>query len=135
VERRFEEVEHTADMALRVRGRDMAELFTNAAAGMFDLLVGQANIAPILRREVTITGPDYETLLVGWLSRLLYFHELNDEAYSRFSIQSLSPTELRAIAEGANSVPTKKTIKAVTFHDLAIHPTPNGYEATIVFDV
>ena len=32
--RRFEEVEHTADIALRVRGRDLPGLFANAAHGM-----------------------------------------------------------------------------------------------------
>ena len=34
----IEELEHTADLSIRVRGRDLAELFVNAARGMFGLM-------------------------------------------------------------------------------------------------
>jgi SHS2 domain-containing protein len=33
---RFEEIEHTADVALRVHGKDLKELLKNAAFGMAD---------------------------------------------------------------------------------------------------
>ena len=34
----IEEIEHTADLAIRVRGRDLSQLFANAARGMFGLM-------------------------------------------------------------------------------------------------
>jgi SHS2 domain-containing protein len=34
----FEEIEHTADLAIRAYGQDMRELFANAAYGMFALM-------------------------------------------------------------------------------------------------
>ena len=40
-------VEHTADWALRVRGRDLAELFANAAEGMAYLLAGDLSAVPL----------------------------------------------------------------------------------------
>jgi hypothetical protein len=42
----FEEVEHTADWALRVRGRDLRELLVNAARGMSCLLVPDLDAVP-----------------------------------------------------------------------------------------
>lgn len=46
----FEEVEQTADWALRISGRDMSELFVNAALGLNQLFTGSGAIHG--RREV-----------------------------------------------------------------------------------
>ena len=35
---RYEEIEHTADVGIRAYGRDLDELFVNAAEGMFSLI-------------------------------------------------------------------------------------------------
>ena len=130
----FEEVEHTADLAIRAYGRDMRELFANAAHGMFALMA-EPSQEPACAREVSLEALDYESLLVDWLNELIYLHEVEGETYSQFTIETLSPTKLKAHVIGGPTRHKTRAIKAATFHDLAIEETPSGLVATIVFDV
>ena len=130
----FEEVEHTADLAIRAYGRDMRELFANAAHGMFALMA-EPSQEPACAREVSLEALDYEGLLVDWLNELIYLHEVEGETYSQFTIETLSPTKLKAHVIGGPTRHKTRAIKAATFHDLAIEETPSGLVATIVFDV
>jgi len=130
----FEELEHTADLALKVHGHSLEEIFANAARGMFSLMADLDDLAPSVSREVHLEAPDRESLLVDWLNELLYLHEVEEEIYTRFEIEALSPTVLSAIVWGAKMT-SKLTIKAATFHDLEIRETEDGYLTTIVFDV
>ena len=71
--RHFEELEHTADAAIRVWGCDLAELFAHAAHGLAAQLAEEPNqIEPSIERRITLDAYDVETLLVAWLGELLY---------------------------------------------------------------
>jgi SHS2 domain-containing protein len=131
----FEELEHTADLALKVHGHSLEEIFDNAARGMFSLMADLDDLAPSVSREVHLEAPDRESLLVDWLNELLYLHEVEEEIYSRFEIETLSSTTLSATVWGAKMEASKLTVKAATFHDLEIRETEDGYLTTIVFDV
>ncbi|MFQ5812706.1 MAG: archease [Anaerolineae bacterium] len=133
--KRFEEIEHTADLALRAYGRDVKELFANAAHGMFALMGEPSAEEPAREREVLLEATDYEGLLVDWLNELIYLHEVEGETYSQFAIETLSPTKLKAHVTGSPTKNKTKAIKAATFHELKVVKTGSGYEATIVFDV
>ena len=133
--KRFEEIEHTADLAIRAYGRDLRELFANAAHGMFALMVEPSLEESACQREVSLEATDYEGLLVDWLNELIYLHEVEGETYSQFDIETISPAKLVAHVTGGPTRSKTKSIKAATFHDLAIEETANGLVATIVFDV
>jgi SHS2 domain-containing protein len=132
---RFEEVEHTADLALKVHGHSLKEVFINAACGLFSLMANLENLAPSVSREVHLEAPDRESLLVDWLNELLYLHEVEEEIYTRFEIETLSSTALSATVRGTKTKASKLTVKAATFHDLEIRETEDGYMTTVVFDV
>ena len=132
----FEELEHTADVALRVRGRDMRELFANAAEGMFSLIGHcQRGATPRFADEIRLHAPDRAALLIDWLNELLYLGEANNARYYAFTFHRLTPTLLEAHVAGDPLVSRWKTIKAATFHDLRISETPEGWEVTVVFDI
>jgi SHS2 domain-containing protein len=132
---RFEEVEHTADLALKVHGHSLEEIFANAAYGLFSLMADLENLPPSFNRKVHLEAPDRESLLVDWLNELLYLHEVEEEIYTRFEIENLSSTALSATVWGAKMKASKLTVKAATFHDLEIRQTEDGYLVTVVFDV
>ena len=131
----IEEVEHTADWSIRVLGRTLEELFTNAAVGMAMLIADIEAIEPHIKRQVTLQESDAETLLVSWLAELLWFNEETDAVFVRFEFQQLTTTRLRATVWGGPDSSQWKQIKAVTFHDLSIVETEDGYEVALVFDV
>lgn len=132
----WEEVAHTADWALKVRGGDVRALFENAARGMVSLIGGQAAPgAEPIRREISLRAPDLETLLVDWLTELLVLVEEEGVIFNEISVSEVADLALRASVSAEPGGRFSKEIKAVTFHNLAIRPVANGYETTIVFDV
>ena len=133
----WEEVEHTADVALLVRGVTLAELFANAARGMLNLALGGVE-APVGEQErvaVALQAPDLETLLVDWLTELVYLMEDGAFVASKVEVLGVERNALRAEVIGGAGGSLQRHIKAVTYHDLSIEETEDGYQATIVFDV
>ena len=134
--KRFEEIPHTADWSFRAFGRDLNELFENAAHALFAMQGARAKEnSSETPQVVQVSGIDYESLFVNWLSELLYLQESQHQVYVRFQIESLTPTSLRAQIFGLPLVHIDKLIKAVTYHNLKIEQTVDGWEAVVVVDV
>jgi len=131
----FEEVEHTADWALKVWGADLPNLFKNAAVGMLQLMDALPAQNDPLVRTIDIEAIDRESLLVAWLEELLYEMEIRLVTYQDIRIRIVGDTALQATIEELPLVSIAKPIKAVTFNDLAIRQVQGGLEVTIVFDV
>lgn len=133
--RRFEEIEHTADIAIRVWGRDLAGLFANAAYGMACQLADPTEVERTVERAIELEAYDAETLLVAWLGELLYLNERDGDVFIDFEMGQVTPIHLRAVVRGGPAQEHWRHIKAVTFNELEIVRTGAGYETTIVFDV
>lgn len=131
----YEELEHAADWSFRVRARTLCELFTAAARALCRLEHGDRPQAFTVTREVEVEGVDRETLLVNWLNELLYLEQTNREVYHDFDIITIDNTHLQARVHGAPERNAQRHIKAVTFHNLELKQTADGWEATIVVDV
>ena len=132
----FEEIEHTADWALRVRGVNLRELLSHAARGMSSLLVPDLETVPVdVQRQVELDALDAESLLVEWLGELAYWAESELLVFREYDLTEVSPTHLRAILRGGRVPGLQKHIKAVTYHNLKIVTTEDGLETVIVFDV
>ena len=132
----FEEVEHTADRALRIFGVNLKELMISAAQGMTQLMVGNASkIATEIEKSIELQAVDAESLLVEWLSELAYWAETEMLIFKKFGITDVTATRLQATVLGGKVAELEKHIKAVTYHNLEIIQTPQGLEVTIVFDV
>jgi SHS2 domain-containing protein len=131
----YEEIEHTADLALRVRGKDMAQLLKHAAEGMLHLSAVHTKSNEGSKVSVELKAPDREQLLVVWLEELLFGIETRTIGYRDFDIRVVEDTRCEASMREIELESIGKHIKAVTFHDLRIVATQEGLEATIVFDV
>lgn len=132
----FEELDHTADLALRVRGEGLGALFVHAAQGMFHLMRCEVvEGAESVSRHISLEAPDLETLLVEWLNELLYVSESNGECYEQFRVRYLDRNNVRADIIGRPYRVLARNIKAATYSNLHVTETAEGYEATITFDV
>ncbi len=131
----FEEIEHTADLALRVRGADYVDLLRNAALGMLQLSGVRPCAGPILKRTIEIQATDRESLLVAWLEELLFVIETREMTFTSFDLHIKNGLQLSANVQETPIETLMKHIKAVTFHDLKISQSEDGLEVTIVFDV
>lgn len=138
----YEVLDHTADWAMRVTAPDLEGLFIESARGMNALLGVKLALddprilVPGLRvsRTFKATAPDPESLLVTFLSELIYFAEHEHLAFDEFHV-SISGPKLKAALSGAPFASIGRAIKAVTYHNMQIRRTKQGFEVEIVFDV
>ena len=135
--RHFKEINHTADRAFQVTGRDMAALLENAARAMQALDKDEAGTTAerLETREIEVEGVDGESLLVNWLNEILYLEQAHHLVCEQFRIDEVKNHCLRARVETRECDRTYTHIKAVTFHNLKIRVTSEGLEAEIVVDV
>jgi SHS2 domain-containing protein len=131
----WEELEHTADLALRARGEDRRTLFRNAALGLCALMGGESASDDLIQMHIDVEAADWEALLYGWLAEVLYTIEEHDLFLKEVVIREIKDGALSADIVGNPDGRFSRQIKAVTFHDLAIRQVREGYEATIIFDV
>jgi SHS2 domain-containing protein len=137
-EHHIEEIEHTADWAIRVRARELPGVFIGAARGMFGLLTDLSQVAAGRRFEIDLQAIDVETLLIDWLNELLYLGEREGLVFCDFDVHDLAVSDgarLRAQVGGSRPGELLKTIKAATFSGLAIQRDEEGFQVDLVFDV
>ena len=130
----FEELPHTADWALRAWAGNLPLLFAETARGMNALSGAQPAPGPRISRTFEAEALDMESLLVMFLSELVYAAEQEDLVFDAFEIE-LKGNELKVSMSGAPLLTLNKSIKAVTYHNLEIRNTVRGFELEIVFDV
>ena len=130
----YQEIEHTADWELEVWAPNICALLEQAAVGMYALAGAEIAQDPANQCSFKLEYFDDESLLVEFLSELLYYSEYKNLAFNRFQLK-LSDNLLIAVVSGAPLTILAKEIKAVTYHNLAIHETEQGLRTRIVFDV
>ena len=133
---RFEEINHTADVGIRAFGGTAEELFANAAAGMFSLVVDLETVKPTGEMEVRVTADDLPGLLVNWLTELLFLHETQRLLFSDFDVR-IDGLAVRGRARGETIDKERHelrvAIKAVTYHGLTVD-LKRGI-AEVIFDM
>ena len=130
----FEEIPHTADWSIRVWADDLPGLLTESARGMYWLAEAEFVDQPRIKRSFETEGIDGESLLVAFLSELVYYAEQEYAGFDDFEI-SIENDKLKVEMEGAPLNSLSKAIKAVTWHKLEIRESARGLEVEIVFDV
>ena len=132
----FEEVDHTADRALRVWAADARSLFLDAAHGMINLMGDPPpGCTPTGWQDIELEAIDQESLLVEWLNELLYLAEETGGLFVTFDVLALTEYHLRARAGWVPARASKAHIKAATYHNLAIVQTADGVSVELTFDV
>ncbi len=132
---RIEEINHTADVGIRVFGSTTEELFEGAALGMFGLITDLSRVEPVGETQVRASAEDLPALLVAWLSELLVLHETQNILLGKFQVR-LDGLALDGKAWGERidkkRHELKLAIKAVTYHRLTVDPAKGVAE--VIFD-
>jgi SHS2 domain-containing protein len=141
----YEIINHTADVGIKVYGKNLEQLFLNAARAMFEVMIEETKRKSIFQKEeqkkflVNKRASGIEDVFVAWLSELLYLFSTEGLIMDKADIQALDSEHIYAEVAGRifnpDSCRVKTEIKAVTFHELKIEQTDKGYQAQIIFDV
>jgi SHS2 domain-containing protein len=137
---RFEVLEHTADVGLRLRGDSPSEVLEAAAQGLATLegawFPGEGR-----ERHVRVEASDLGALLVAWLDELLYLRDAEDVVFGEFVVRVRDADEghradarVRAAPRG-DRVLESAGVKAATYHGLRFEPVNGGWAADVYVDV
>jgi SHS2 domain-containing protein len=130
----FEEIDHTADLALRVWGKDFYDLLEQAAKGLYHLLEVDTLTDPTLEHTFFVEESARETMLVDFLNELLYLCEEREAVFQTFTFVKEGEM-LRVQSRGKRTASIGRYIKAVTFHNLEIQDQESILTTTLTFDV
>ena len=135
--KRFELIEHTADIGLMAYGETLAEAFASAAFGMFSIIARLDTVRETETRRVEVREDDLEGLLFEWLNRLLYIFDVEMLLFRRFDIIKFEEGRLVAVCHGERYDPSrhqlKTGIKAATYHQLKVDR--EKHRVRVIFDV
>ena len=140
--KKYESLEHTADLKIRAFGKTLDEVFVNMALGMFDTITDPQTIDKNeeVVHEFEVDALDSSALLVDFLSKLLSLSDIENEIYDRIvvSIMQLNNETwwLKGHVYGFSVRGFKTEIKAVTYNELKLEEDQEGnWVAEVVFDI
>jgi len=138
-EHKFEILEHTADVGVVGRGRTMADAFESAAYGMFSIVADLDRYQSTKQKQIVVTGTEDVALFERFLSSLLVVFDGDRLLPLDFEITEISMGRLtcwisaRPIGDDIEWL--GPTIKAVTWHQLAVWDENGQWFARAIFDV
>lgn len=136
--KKFEQIDISGDVGLRVYGKSREDLFENAAAGMFSLITDTSEIKETEQRKIILKIDNCEDTFVQWLNELIFLFDTYGFTGKAFRI-IIKDDEFRAEVSGSIFDPEKDQrkllIKAATYHNLSVRETNSLWEATVIFDI
>jgi len=141
--KRFEFLEHTADLYIAAYGRTLVEAFENAAYAMFEGMTDLTKVQPEREGTVEVEGYDEQALLYNWLEALLVKFDVTGILYSRFKMEKIEKEaqgfKLKAHIWGEpfnkEKHLSKVGVKAVTYHQMEIIREPDLVTVKFILDI
>ena len=133
----FEEISHTADIKIRVRAPTLESLFSETLYALMQVVYGADRKGGIIK-EIRVESPDNESLLLDFLSEVLFVSEVESLVFFEARI-SIHGSQLKAELSGEPFDPDRHSggseVKGISYSGLSITKDANGYMLDIIFDV
>jgi SHS2 domain-containing protein len=137
----YETVDHTGDLALRIRAPSFTDLVAEGVFGIASILFeGEPDRSdPREHGVASVSGVDRADALVQALSEALHWMQEGDRVPLQVRVseprEANLEVQLEGVSTGGPGCRRAQEIKAVTYHDLRIRETSEGLETTVVLDV
>lgn len=133
----------TADIAFEATGRDLPELFRDAADAMTNVMIDNIEaIQPRETREIELANDQLDMLLFELLQELIFLKDA-ERLLLRIREAQIDAKDgncsLRAIAEGepidVERHHQRADVKAVTLHDFRVEREDGRWKARVLLDI
>lgn len=136
----YEEISHTADVGIAVRGETAEEALARLVLALSALLAGGAGVAPGGRETVRVEGgADLAQAAVAVLREVLFRFATRRVIPWAVEVRALSPGRAEVDLEVGPYDPERHAagadVKAVTYHAARLAPSGDGWEARVLLDV
>ncbi len=131
-------LEHTADMAIEVFGETLRDLFVEAGRGLREMICADAVAKGGKEKRIEVAGQDEGELLVNWLNEILFLFETGFFP-TDFAVAQIEGGKVRGSVFGEpfdpQRHPIEREVKAVTYHQLNVEQTEEGWKVTVFVDL
>ena len=135
----YEYFEHTADIGIHLQSKDWPSLLADAGTALFGLIVADVGtIRPLQSQQVRVAGTERDYLLFDWLTELLYLFDSQGLVLCRFDVTATEDgVESEVWGEPFDPLrhlPSHE-VKAVTYHELRVTQSAEGWQADVIVDI
>lgn len=136
MEKRFEFLEHTADIKLKLYGSTLQEIFENAILALAEYMSEGKKISSVRGRVINVSGNDVNSLLYNFVEEMLYLVDAEGFIPAKGAVL-LRGNNLHAELYGDDTGKyTLKNIKAPTYAEMLVRKSQKtGWVAQMVLDV
>ena len=134
--------DHTADVMFEAYGKDLNELFENAALATEEIMVNLKSIKNKSQHSISLNAESLEDLLYDFLSELIFVKDTESLLFNDFRISIVHKNnkyELNAQCQGENIDRKRHQLnadaKAVTKHKFEIKKIKDKYTAHVIVDI
>ncbi len=127
----------TSDVMFEAYGKDLKEVFENAAEAMFSVICQLDKVKPLESCHVEAKAESAGKLLIAWLQELISIVDTEAMFFSKFEIQEIKDTMLKAEIKGEPIKPElgETVVKAVTYYKYRFEKTDKGYRVRVSLDI
>uniref|UniRef100_A0A2I3RJJ2 Protein archease n=1 Tax=Pan troglodytes TaxID=9598 RepID=A0A2I3RJJ2_PANTR len=126
VNRKYEYLDHTADVQLHAWGDTLEEAFEQCAMAMFGYMTDTGTVEPLPTVEVETQGDDLQSLL---------FHFLDEWLYKFSADEFFIPQEVKVLKESSLSkYPQGTEVKAITYSAMQVYNEEKP-EVFVIIDI
>jgi len=133
----------TADIAFEATGRDLLELFRDAADATTNVMIDNIEaIHPRQTRQIELSNDKLDMLLFDLLQELIFLKDAERLLLRIREVQIDYRDKMylvKATAEGETLDPERHhqraDVKAVTLHNFTVEQTDGGWKARVLLDI
>ena len=133
----------TADIAFEATGRDLSELFTDAADATTNVMIDNLGaIEPRETRQIELSNDKIDMLLFDFLQELIYFKDaerlllrVRDVQIDKKEGKYFWKAEAAGETLDAARHHQRADVKAVTLHNFSVEKENGGWKATVLLDI
>jgi SHS2 domain-containing protein len=134
----FAEIDHSGDVGIEARGRNVSELLTNATLGLFSLLY-RGEVRPVVERVVRVESNSLEDLIVDWLGEVIAIGNAHGEMYQSVIVHDVDQLSAEGVLAGEpvdrDKHDLRFDVKAATYHALSVTKDDQGLRARVILDL
>jgi SHS2 domain-containing protein len=132
-----------ADIAFDATGRDLPELFRDAADATMNVMIDNIDaIQPVETRQIELSNDKLDMLLFDFLQELIFLKDAERLLLRIREVQIGERDEnyfVKATADGepldAERHHQRADVKAVTLHDFSVEQIDGGWKARVLLDI
>ena len=137
--RGYEFFDHTADVGIRAEGTTLAELCTQLARGLVELIAEDSRLTSRESKTIELTAEDAESLVLAWLKELLFWFSTERFLPVEYALAEVTPTMLRGVIHGERFDPARhvqgREVKAITQHQFSVQQRNGRWVGQVIVDI